>query len=193
MSNLSKKKYEDAAIVEALLAGKDESSSETLSVAPKDSVEQWGRVLASVQQDSHDVDAPVIASVMARIEESAIESHVLDSRTPKVGFNWLLKGGLLSAAALALFLTAPFLLNEAGLDVTDASLNVAQSDEQMVMEPVVDEVDSQRSLASLMNAAVFDENREGVILSGTDVDEPIRITQALRLEVVNGVLRIDTL
>ena len=183
MSDTFKSHKHESDIVEALLEGKDASSAQFLSTAQTQTVEQWSQIISAAQSDLRETEQCIVDSVMAQID-NGVEHDVASIKKKHSSL-----GQVVALAAMTLLVAGLFIATQVGPASVETQFPVAQQ---------VQEVDAAKSndgaVVTTSSFPVTSISSEGsVVLSNQGSSESVMMTSALRLEAVNGNLRIDSL
>jgi hypothetical protein len=170
-------------IVEALLEGKDASLSQCLSTAQTKTVEQWAQIISAAQSDFRDTEQSIVHSVMDQIN-SGVERKVVSIKKKHS-----LLGQVNALAAMTLLVAGLFVATQVGPTSVETPFPLAQ--EVFEMDTVESINGTVVTSSSLPVTSI--SSKGGVVLSNHSSSESVMMTSALRLEAVNGNLRIDSL
>lgn len=187
MSQSSKKAEDAVNIVEAILSGEEEHSIEPLSAENGGSVGTWAQILRVAKADTPDVDnAAVINAVLAEVRANPSKDSTFSAT------KWV-TGGFAVAAMACLVIAVSLYGSIPGISPDETLMTVQSSPDVSIKSATPSKSSTPTSYASLSKTTV-NSGAQGIVhLSNHDNSQTIRLTNALRLEAVNGNLRVGLL
>lgn len=182
MKHNSDKKHHSDEIVDAILS--DDGAS-IARLGNSGSVGTWSRIIDAARDDSHELGAEVAESVVAKLQNLPIPQTSL-SATKFSPVRVI--GGLSAIAAAVLFVLSAVSNQTAPPNNEPFEVAVHTAVVPLSVAPATEE-----SLVSLTSTTINPGERGVVFLSNSNNSESIRISHAVRLEAVNGSLRIGSL